>query len=117
MLKVKSFQENVGTVIQHLPGRGRNQGRMGSLLIEMDNGIRFRLGGGFKDAEGNILLPREPESFSNIMDIQKQINREWLPFSGLIWRFDKDMRLKIASVDKNSGINQSDQNHWWYPAW
>ena len=51
LLKVKSFQENVGTVIQHLPGKGRNQGRMGSLLIEMDNGIRFRLGGGFKDAE------------------------------------------------------------------
>ena len=38
-------------MIQHLPGKGRNQGRMGSLLIEMDNGIRFRLGGGFKDAE------------------------------------------------------------------
>ena len=47
LLKVKSFQENVGTVIQHLPGKGRNQGWMGSLLIEMDNGIRFRLGGGF----------------------------------------------------------------------
>ena len=51
LLKVKGFQENVGIVIQHLPGKGRNQGRMGSLLIEMDNGIRFRLGGGFKDAE------------------------------------------------------------------
>ena len=25
--------------------------------------------------------------------------------------------LKIASVDKNSRINQCDQNHWWYPAW
>ena len=67
--------------------------------------------------KGKILLLREPESFSNIMDIQKQINREWLPISGLIWRFDKDLRLKIASVDKNSRINQSDQNHWWYPAW
>ena len=51
LLKVKSFQENVGTVIQHLPGKGHNQGRMGSLLIEMDNVIRFRLGSGFKDAE------------------------------------------------------------------
>ena len=50
--------------------------------------------------KGKILLSREPESFSNIMDIQKQINREWLPISGLIWRFDKDLRLKIASVDK-----------------
>jgi hypothetical protein len=50
--------------------------------------------------KGKILLPREPELFSNIMDIQKQINREWLRISGLIWRFDKDLRLKIASVDK-----------------
>ncbi len=31
--------------------------------------------------------------------------------------FDEDLRLKIALVDKNSRINQSDQNHWWYPAW
>ena len=46
--------------------------------------------------KGKILLPREPESFLNIMDLQKQINREWLPISGLIWRFDKDLRLKIA---------------------
>ncbi len=113
LLKVKSFQENVGTMIQLLPGKGRNQGRMGSLLIEMDNGIRFRLGGGSRMLKGKILLPREPESFSNIMDIQKQINREWLPISGLIWRFDKDMRHRVPSVDINSRINQSDQNHWW----
>lgn len=111
LLKVKSLQENVGTVIQHLPGKGRNQGRMGSLLTEMENGISFRLGGGFKDAEGKILLPREPELFSNITDIQKQINHEWHPISGLIWRFDKDLRLKVTSVDINSKINQSDQNH------
>ncbi len=90
---------------------------MGSLLIEMDHGIRFRLEGDSRMLKGKILLPREPESFSNIMDIQKQINREWLRISGLIWRFDKDLRLKIASVDKNSRKNQSDQNHWWYPAW
>ena len=111
LLKVKSFQENVGTEIQHLTGKGRNQDRMGSLLIEMDNGIRFRLGGGFKDAERENPPAPGPKLFSNIMDIQKQINREWLPISGLIWRFDKDLRLKIASVDKNSRINQCDQNH------
>ena len=84
LLKVKSFQENVGTVIQHLPGKGRNQGRMGSLLIEMDNGIRFRLGGGFKDAERENPPAPGTRIVLNIMEIQKQINREWLPISGLI---------------------------------
>ena len=104
-------------MIQHLPGKGRNQGRMGSLLIEMDNGIRFRLGGGFKDAERENPPSPGARIVSNIMDTQKQISLEWLRISGLIWRFDNYLRLKIASVDKNSRINQCDQNHWWYPAW
>ena len=96
LLKVKSFQENVGTVIQHLPGKGRNQGRMGSLLIELDNGIRFRLGGGFKDAERQNPPAPGARIFFKYYGIQKQINHEWLPISGLIWRFDKDLRLKFG---------------------
>ena len=44
LLKVKSFQENVGTVIQHLPGKGRNQGRMGSQLIKNGQWYSFSPG-------------------------------------------------------------------------
>ena len=51
VLKVKSFQDTEAVVIAHLPGQNRNEGRLGSLLVELDNGIQFKIGGGFSDAE------------------------------------------------------------------
>lgn len=51
LLKVKPYLESDALVIAHLPGRGRHQGRMGSLLVEEANGVRFRLGTGFSDAD------------------------------------------------------------------
>ena len=51
ILKVKNYQDEEAVVIAHLPGKGRNEGRLGSLLVEMDNGMRFKIGGGFSDAE------------------------------------------------------------------
>jgi len=53
MLKVKSFDDDEATVIQHFKGKGRNSARMGSILVEMKNGIRFKIGTGFTDAERN----------------------------------------------------------------
>jgi DNA ligase-1 len=37
--------------VAHLPGKGRNQGRLGALLLEMPDGQRFALGTGFTDAQ------------------------------------------------------------------
>ena len=51
ILKVKTFQEADAVVLEHLPGSGRNAGRMGSLRVEMSNGVRFAIGTGFTDAE------------------------------------------------------------------
>ncbi|WP_081703111.1 DNA ligase [Desulfuromonas sp. TF] len=51
ILKVKNYQDAEATVVAHLPGRGRNRGRLGSLLVELDDGTQFRIGGGFSDAE------------------------------------------------------------------
>jgi DNA ligase-1 len=51
ILKLKKYQDAEAVVIAHLPGKGRNKGRLGSILVEMDNGIRFKIGGGFSDAE------------------------------------------------------------------
>lgn len=50
-LKVKAYEEGEARVIAHLPGRGRHLGRLGALLVEEPDGIRFRLGTGFSDAE------------------------------------------------------------------
>jgi len=51
ILKVKSFQDSEAVVIAHLPGRGKNRGLLGALLVEEPDGTRFRIGTGFSDAE------------------------------------------------------------------
>jgi DNA ligase-1 len=54
---VKSFDDEEATVIQHFKGKGRNADRMGSILVEMKNGIRFKIGTGFTDKERNSPPP------------------------------------------------------------
>lgn len=51
ILKVKTYQDAEAKVIGHLPGKGRNEGRLGALLVEEKDGTRFRIGGGFSDGE------------------------------------------------------------------
>lgn len=51
ILKVKNYQDAEAVVIAHLPGKGRNTGRLGALLVELDDGRQCRIGGGFSDAE------------------------------------------------------------------
>lgn len=51
ILKVKSYQDAEATVVAHLPGKGRNEGRLGSLLVELDDGTQFKIGSGFSDAQ------------------------------------------------------------------
>jgi len=51
ILKVKNYQDAEATVVAHLPGKGRNKGRLGALLVELADGTRFKIGSGFSDAE------------------------------------------------------------------
>jgi DNA ligase-1 len=51
ILKVKSFHDMEAVVIGHVEGRGRNRGRLGSLLVELPGSIRFKIGTGFTDAQ------------------------------------------------------------------
>ena len=51
LLKVKTHDDAEARVLQHLPGQGRHAGRMGALLVETPEGVRFRLGTGFTDAQ------------------------------------------------------------------
>ncbi|WP_413231780.1 DNA ligase [Marinobacter sp.] len=51
LLKVKRHQDAEAVVIGHVPGQGRHEGRLGALLVERDDGRRFRIGTGFSDAE------------------------------------------------------------------
>jgi len=49
--KVKGFEDAEAVVFGHVPGQGKHRGRLGSLLVELPDGTRFRIGTGFSDAE------------------------------------------------------------------
>lgn len=51
LLKVKPFDDADARVVAHIGGKGKHAGRLGALLVEMPDGKRFKLGGGFTDAE------------------------------------------------------------------
>lgn len=51
LLKLKPQLDAEAKVIAHLPGKGKYLGKMGALLVEMPDGLRFKLGTGFTDAE------------------------------------------------------------------
>lgn len=51
LFKFKSKPDDDARVVAHLPGKGRNAGRLGALLLEMSDGQRFALGSGLTDAQ------------------------------------------------------------------
>jgi DNA ligase-1 len=51
LLKVKTHDDAEATVVGHLQGKGKYEGLMGSLEVELANGRRFRIGTGFSDVE------------------------------------------------------------------
>ena len=51
LLKLKTYQDAEAIVVAHLPGKGKYRGMLGSLLVEMPDGQRFKLGTGLTDAD------------------------------------------------------------------
>ena len=50
LLKLKPLQDTEAVVIEHLPGKGKYQGRLGALRVQMPDGKKFLIGTGFTDA-------------------------------------------------------------------
>ena len=51
LLKLKPWADAEARVVAHLPGKGKYQHKLGALLVETPEGIRFKLGSGFSDAQ------------------------------------------------------------------
>ncbi len=49
--KLKLQPDDEATVVAHVPGKGKFEGQMGALLLEMPDGLRFALGTGFSAAD------------------------------------------------------------------
>ena len=57
LIKLKTHDDTEARVVAHLPGKGKNAGRLGALLVEMPTGQQFRLGTGLSDAERDAPPP------------------------------------------------------------
>jgi DNA ligase 1 len=51
LLKIKTFHDAEGRVVDHLPGKGRHAGRLGAVVVELPSGLTFSVGTGFTDAQ------------------------------------------------------------------
>lgn len=51
LLKLKKHQDAEARVIAHLPGKGKYKNMLGSLLVELDSGLQFKIGSGFSDMQ------------------------------------------------------------------
>ncbi len=57
LLKVKTFHDAEGRVVEHLPGKGRHAGRLGAVVVELPNGLTFSVGTGFPMPSARIHRP------------------------------------------------------------
>jgi DNA ligase-1 len=51
LLKLKPLADAEATVIAHVPGQGKYTGQLGALQVKTAEGISFKLGTGFSDAQ------------------------------------------------------------------
>jgi DNA ligase-1 len=51
LLKYKPYRDAEAKVIGYTPGHGKYKGMMGSLTVERPDGLRFKIGTGFTDAQ------------------------------------------------------------------
>jgi len=84
LLKFKPSFDAEAKVVGYVAGRGKYTGKMGALLVETENGIRFKLGTGFSDA----IRDNPPEIGSMVTYSYKSKTRNGKP------RFASFLRLR-----------------------
>lgn len=51
VLKLKPFYDDEAVVIGHFPGKGKYQGKIGSILVRNRQGVEFKIGSGLSDKQ------------------------------------------------------------------
>jgi DNA ligase-1 len=51
LLKLKPTMDAEAVVLAHVPGQGRFAGQLGALEVQTPEGVRFKLGTGFSEAQ------------------------------------------------------------------
>jgi DNA ligase-1 len=84
LLKLTPWLDAEARVVAHLPGKGKFAGMLGALRVEMPNGRRFALGGGFSDAQRRS----PPPIGAQVTYRYRELTRQGIP------RFARFLRLR-----------------------
>ena len=82
LLKVKLWHDAEAVVIAHLPGKGRNAGRLGALRVRAADGREFSLGTGFSDAQRQA----PPPLGATVTYRYRELTANGLPRFARFWR-------------------------------
>lgn len=86
LLKVTPWLDAEARVVAHLPGKGKHDGRLGALRVEMPDGRQFSIGTGFSDA-----LRRNPPAIGTLVTYRyRELTRKGIP------RFPRFQRVREA---------------------
>lgn len=86
LLKVKLHSDAEAKVVAHEPGRGKHAGRLGALWVETPEGVRFKLGTGFSDAQRQ----NPPAVGSQVTYRFHGLNESGIPRFASFWRVRPD---------------------------
>ena len=86
LLKVTPWLDAEARVIEHLPGKGKFQGLLGALRVEMPDGKRFSIGSGFTDAQRRA----PPAIGTQVTYRYRELTRNGIP------RFPRFLRVREA---------------------
>jgi len=86
LLKAKTHEDAEARVVAHLPGQGKHEGKLGALLVETPEGLRFKLGTGFSDAE----RANPPAVGTQVTYRYRGLNDSGVPRFASFWRVRVD---------------------------
>ncbi len=75
LLKVKPWLNGEAIVLEHVPGKGKHKGRLGAIVVETPDGIRFKIGTGFSDHERD----NPPLAGQSIMYKYRELTKSRIP--------------------------------------
>ena len=101
LLKVKTFHDAEARVVGHQPGRGKHKGKLGALLVELENGTAFSLGTGFSDAQR--LAP--PQVGSLVTFRYQELTDGGVPRFPSFLRIHEDIAADTADKTKGKAVN------------
>jgi DNA ligase-1 len=94
LLKLKKHQDAEARVIAHLPGKGKYKNMLGSLKVQLDSGLQFKIGSGFSDMQR-----KEPPPIGTVITFKYfGLTAKGIP------RFASFLRIKPA--EETSGSHQ-----------